>query len=72
MTSHEPELYRPGDRVRISQDIQTLPPLPGYTGIVKEVIPGYDDRMVGYNVSIEDDPRRSRIWYFLHDQLTPA
>jgi hypothetical protein len=72
MTSQQPETYRLGDRVRISEDVKTLPPLPGHTGVVKEIIPSYDERTVGYNVSIDDDPRRSRIWYFLHEQLTPA
>ena len=72
MTSQETHHYRPGDRMRISEEVKTLPPLPGYIGIIKEIIPSYGERTVGYNVTIEDDPRRSRIWYFLHDQLTPA
>lgn len=64
--------YQPGDRVRVSKDVTTLPPLPGHVGIVKEIIASYADNTIGYNISLDDDPRPSRVWFFLQDQLTPA
>jgi hypothetical protein len=64
--------YRPGDRVRVDSDVTTTPVLPGHVGIVKEVILDYAADTIGYNISLEDDPRPSRIWYFLQGQLKPA
>jgi hypothetical protein len=64
--------YQPGDRVRINNDVTTMPALPGYTGIVKEVIPVYADKTTGYNLAVEGDPRPSRTWFLLEHQLTPA
>jgi hypothetical protein len=64
--------YQLGDRVRVDKDVTTLPALPGYTGIVKEVIPSYADKTIGYNLSLEGDPRPDRVWFFFQHQLTPA
>ena len=64
--------YQLGDRVRVDQGITTLPALPGYVGIVKEVIPSYADKTIGYNLALEGDPRPDRVWFFLQHQLTPA
>ena len=64
--------YQLGDRVRVDKDVTTTPALPGYVGIVKEVITSYADNTVGYNLVLEDDPRPSRVWFFLQHQLTPA
>jgi hypothetical protein len=64
--------YRPGDRVRVDSGVTTTPALPGYVGIVKEVIPNYADNTIGYNLSLENDPRPGRIWFFLDNQLKPA
>ena len=70
-----PELsprYQPGDRVRIDSDVTTTPALPGYVRIVKEVIPSYADKTIGYNLALENDPRPSRVWFFFQDQLKSA
>ena len=67
-----PARYQPGDRVRVDSNVRTTPPLPGYTGIVKEVVPNYADKTTGYNLSLENDPRSGRLWFFLQDQLKPA
>jgi hypothetical protein len=64
--------YQTGDRVRVDQDVTTLPALPGYIGIVKEVIPSYADKTIGYNLTLEGDPRPDRVWFFFQHQLTPA
>jgi len=64
--------YQPGDRVRVDQAVTTLPALPGHVGIVKEVIPSYADKTIGYNLALEGDPRPDRVWFFLQNQLTPA
>lgn len=64
--------YQVGRRVRVHKDITTIPPLPGYIGTVKEVIPIYADNTIGYNLLLEGDPRPSRVWFFLQDQLTDA
>jgi hypothetical protein len=64
--------YQPGDRVRIDSGVSTMPALPGYVGIVKEVVPSYADRKIGYNLSLENDPRPDRVWFFFQDQLKPA
>ena len=64
--------YQPGDRVRVDSDVRTTPALPGYIGIVKEVVPNYADKTTGYNLSLENDPRPGRLWFFLQDQLKPA
>jgi len=64
--------YQPGDRVRVHKDVTTMPALPSYVGIVKEVIPCYEDKTTGYNLTLEDDPRPVRIWFFFERQLTPA
>ena len=52
--------YQQGDRVHVRKDVTTLPALPGYVGIVKEVIPCYADKTIGYNLTIEGDPRSIR------------
>ena len=64
--------FEPGARVRVDKDVTTIPALPGYIGIVKEVIPSYADKTIGYNLAIEGDPRPDRVWFFLQHQLTPA
>jgi hypothetical protein len=64
--------YQLGDRVRVDQDVTTLPALPGHVGIVKEVIPSYADKTIGYNLTLEGDPRPERVWFFLQHQLMPA
>ncbi|MFL5806743.1 MAG: hypothetical protein ACJ8CR_34075 [Roseiflexaceae bacterium] len=64
--------YKPGDRVRVDKDVTTTPSLPGYVGIVREVIPCYADKTVGYNLSLENDPRPDRVWFFFQNQLKPA
>jgi hypothetical protein len=64
--------YQPGDRVRVDSAVTTMPALPGYVGVVKEVVPSYADKTIGYNLSLEDDPRPGRIWFFLQDQLKPV
>ena len=50
----------------------TMPALPAYIGIVKEIIPSYVDKTIGYNLTLEEDPRPGRLWFFLQHQLTPA
>jgi hypothetical protein len=64
--------YQLGDRVRVDQDVKTLPALPGHVGIVKEVIPSYADKTIGYNLALEGDPRPDRVWFFFQHQLTPV
>lgn len=64
--------YQLGDRVRVDKDVTTMPALPAYVGIVKEVIPSYVDKTIGYNLALEGDPRPTRVWFFLQHQLTPA
>ena len=64
--------YQPGDRVHIDKSVQTTAALPGYIGLVKEVIPNYGDNTIGYNLALENDPRPGRVWFFLQEQLKPA
>jgi hypothetical protein len=64
--------FRPGDRVQIDPAVTTLPALPGHVGVVKEVIHSYADQMIGYNLTVENDPRPDRIWFLLQHQLTHA
>jgi signal peptidase I len=64
--------YQHGDRVRVDKAVTTVPALPGYVGIVKEVIPSYADQTIGYNLSLDGDPRPERVWFFFQNQLTPA
>jgi len=64
--------YQPGDRVRVDKSVTTMPALPGYIGIVKEVLPCYADKTIGYNLALENDPRPKRIWFFFQYQLTRA
>lgn len=64
--------YQIGDRVRIDKDVTTMPALPAYVGIVKEVIHAYADKTIGYNLTLDDDPRPGRVWFFLQHQLQPA
>jgi hypothetical protein len=64
--------YRIGERVRIDRGVTTMPALPAYVGIVKEVITSYVDKTTGYNLALEDDPRPSRVWFFFQHQLSPA
>ena len=64
--------YQPGDRVRVDREVATTPALPGYVGVAKEVVPSYADKAIGYNLLIENDPRKSRVWFFWEDQLRPA
>lgn len=61
--------YQQGDRVRVDKSIVTIPAMPAYTGLVKEVIFCYTDNTIGYNLSLEDDPRPGRVWFFLQHQL---
>jgi len=62
--------YQLGDRVRVDEDVTTMPALPTYVGTVREVIPSYVDKTIGYNLALDDDPRPSRVWFFLQHQLT--
>ena len=55
---------------RVDQEVTTLPALPGHVGVVKEVIPSYADKTIGYNLALEGDPRPERVWFFLQHQLT--
>ena len=64
--------YQIGARVRVDKDVTTMPALPAYVGIVKEIIPSYVDKTIGYNLTLEEDPRPGRLWFFLQHQLTPA
>lgn len=64
--------YQEGDRVRVDKDVATPTALPGYVGIIKEVVPSYGDNTVGYNISLVDDPRPGRVWFFLQHQLKRA
>ena len=64
--------YKLGDRVRVDKNVTTTLALPGYVGVVKEVIPSYADKTIGYNLALDNDPRPTRVWFFLQDQLTPA
>ena len=64
--------YQPGDRVRVDSEVTTTPALPGYVGVVKEVVPSYADKAIGYNVLIDNDPRSGRIWFFWEEQLRPG
>ena len=64
--------YQIGDRVRVDKNVMTMPALPTYVGVVREVIPSYVDKATGYNLALDDDPRPSRLWFFLQHQLTPA
>lgn len=63
--------YQAGDRVQIDKSVKTTAALPGYVGLVKEVIPNYADNTIGYNLALENDPRPSRVWFFLQEQLKP-
>ena len=64
--------FRVGDRVQIDRSIQTMPALPSYAGTIRQIIPSYVDNSIGYNVSLDDDPRPNRLWFFLQAQLSPA
>ena len=73
MAAHETApRYQIGARVRVDKDVMTMPALPAYVGIVKEVITSYVDKSTGYNLALEDDPRPSRVWFFFQHQLSPA
>jgi len=73
MSSHEAvPRYQIGDHVRIDKDVTTMPALPAYVGIVKEIIHSYADKTIGYNLTLDADPRPGRVWFFLQHQLTPA
>ena len=73
MAAHETApRYQIGARVRVDKDVTTMPALPAYVGIVKEIIPSYVDKTIGYNLTLEADPRPGRLWFFLQHQLTPA
>ena len=73
MAAHETApRYQIGARVRVDKDVMTMPALPTYVGIVKEIIPSYVDKTIGYNLTLEEDPRPGRLWVFLQQQLTPA
>jgi hypothetical protein len=73
MATHETApRYQIGARVRVDKDVTTMPALPAYVGIVKEIIPSYVDKTIGYNLTLEEDPRPGRLWFFLQHQLTPA
>ena len=62
--------YQIGDRVCVDKDVTTMPALPSYIGIVKEVILSYTDKTIGYNLTLDNDPRPGRVWYFLQHKLT--
>lgn len=64
--------YQPGDRVRVDKAVTTIPALPAYVGIVKEVVPSYADKTTGYNLALDNDPRPGRVWFFFQHQLTRA
>lgn len=64
--------YQIGDRVCVDKSITTMPALPGYVGVVREIILSCVDKTVGYNLLLEGDARPSRVWFFLQNQLTPA
>jgi hypothetical protein len=64
--------YQLGDRVRVSKAVSTTPALPGYVGVVQEVIPCYADQTTGYNLVLDDDPRPGRTWFFFQHQLRRA
>ena len=57
---------------RVDREVATTPALPGYVGVVKEVVPSYADKAIGYNVLIDNDPRSGRIWFFWEEQLRPG
>lgn len=63
-------LFQIGDHVTIDRSIQTMPALPSYAGTVRQIIPSYVDNSIGYNLSLDDDPRPNRLWFFLQAQLT--
>lgn len=64
--------FKIADRVQIDRSIQTMPALPSYVGTIRQIIPSYVDNSIGYNVSLDDDPRPNRLWFFLQAQLSPA
>jgi hypothetical protein len=74
MTGKTPpsQRYEQGDRVHVDKAIVTIPAMPAYIGLVKEVIFCYTDNTIGYNLSLEDDPRPGRVWFFLQHQLRRA
>jgi hypothetical protein len=61
--------YTVGECVRVLKSVTMIPPMPSYVGTVKEVVFNYTDKTVGYTVSLDDDPRPNRVWFFLQDQL---
>lgn len=64
--------YSIGECVRVLKSVTTLPPLPSYVGTVKEVVGCYTDKTVGYTLSLTDDPRPERVWFFFQHQLRRA
>jgi hypothetical protein len=62
--------YQIGDRVCVDKHVTTMPALPSYIGTVKDVILSYTDKTIGYNLTLDNDPRPKRVWYFLQHQLT--
>jgi hypothetical protein len=64
--------YAIGECVRILKSVTTLPPLPSHVGTVKEVVVCYTDKTVGYALSLTDDPRPERVWFFFQHQLRRA
>lgn len=64
--------YQPGDRVRVRKNVTTPSVRPDDVGVVREVVPCYADKTTGYNLSLDNDPRPSRTWFFFEEQLTAA
>ena len=65
-------MYTVGECVRVLKSVTMTPPLPSYVGTVKEVVFNYTDKTIGYTVSLVDDPRPNRIWFFFEHQLRSA
>lgn len=62
-------LYQKNDRVRVSKEAVTSTPMPSYVGTIRDVIPIYGDQTIGYAIVLDDDPRATRTWFFLQNQL---
>lgn len=72
VTAKPATLYAVGECVRVLKSVTTLPPLPSYVGTVREVVFNYTDKTIGYNLSLTDDPRPNRVWFFFQHQLRSA
>jgi hypothetical protein len=69
-TALKPALYQKGDRLRVNKDVATPTTLPSYVGTVQDVVPCYGDETFGYTMVLDDDPRATRTWFFLQEQLS--